>query len=133
MTVLVWILVWCCAAGEINVDAINIAGGKRPVNAGFRLVDLFGVGHALIWLRCGCEPIVKHMLERFNDGGGAKGGQFVVEMRCGVGRFDIDLVHQQHVTRIKPFIHLHDGDACLTVTCHNGAVNGGRSAPARQQ
>ena len=52
---------------------------------------------------------------------------------CGiVGRNRQGLV-QQHVARVQPGIHLHDGDAGLAVARLNGAVDGGCATPAGQQ
>ena len=55
--------------------------------------------------------------------------QFAGGFLCADGR----ALHQQHGARIEALLHLHDGNAGLAIPCHDGALDGGRAAPARQQ
>ena len=45
------------------------------------------------------------------------------------GRFTLE----QHIARVKPFVHLHNGYAGLFVPRFNGALYRRRSPPPRQQ
>ena len=108
-------------------------GGAGKVDAGFVLVDLFRVRHAIRGLGGRRQRACRQGVERLDDQARAHIRQRVVQFaRRHVGA-DFQLFFQHHVTGIEARVHLHDGDAGLRVARFDGALNGRRTAPARQQ
>jgi hypothetical protein len=68
-----------------------------------------------------------------DDQPATQGGKAVVQAAGGVLRFDVDDGRQQHRPGVEAGLHAHDGDAGLRVAGLDGAVDGRRAAPARQQ
>ena len=60
-------------------------------------------------------------------------GQPVVQAGGGVRGQDVHGLAQQHVPSVQARIHLHDGDTRLRITGLDGAMDGRRPPPARQQ
>jgi hypothetical protein len=92
-----------------------------------RVADAFG----RLGLRA--QAATGGQLQRLDDQAPAQRGQAVVQAGRGVGLGDGQALFQQHVAGVQARIHLHDGDAGLGVAGLDGAVDGRRAAPARQQ
>ena len=106
---------------------------QRPVDLALGLLDLVRVGHALGRLGHGLQAATGGQLQRFHDHAATQVGQAVVQHRCGVGGRDGGFFDQQHVARIQPCVHLHDGDAGFGIARLDGAVDGRSATPAGQQ
>ena len=91
------------------------------------------IGHALPGLRHTRQFTALRLLQRLHNEPPPEGCKPVVQDGCRILRQDVHGLPQQHVAGIQTRIHLHDGHARLLVTRLDGAVNGGRPAPARQQ
>ena len=91
------------------------------------------VCHALIGLARAGQAAAGSQFQRFDHQAATQGGQALVQGGGGVGRGNGQALGDQHVSGVQPCIHLHDGHARFGIARFNGAVNGGRSAPARQQ
>ena len=64
---------------------------------------------------------------------GAEARQAVVQFAGGGLRTDGDALHHADRAGIEPFLHLHHRDAGLGIAGHDGALDGGGAAPARQE
>ena len=113
--------------------AFNHGGALGPINRRFVLFNLVGVGDAFSRLLDWPEPATRCDLKGFNHQTPAQCGQFVMQGWGGVMRCNVLFFYQQHVARVQPGVHLHDGDACDSIARLNGTVNRRCTAPAGQQ
>ena len=117
--------------GEASDLSADFRSGFGPVDAGFALVDLLGIGNARFGLgrRCECW--------QFGEGSGdqfcAERAEFVVEAAGGVVVGNGQSFGQKNRAGIEPGFHLHDGDAGFCVASHDGTVDRGGAAPTGQQ
>ena len=111
----------------------HFRGGARPVDAQLFLVDLGGIGDAGLRLRLEDQAARGQLIQRRHNGLGANVGQTVMQGAGGIGLEDGHHVTCAHRPRVQPRFHLHDADAGLGVASLDGPLDGGRTAPARQQ
>ena len=113
--------------------ALQRLGAQTPVDRRFGLVDLVGVGDALVGLPARVQAALLGQRQRLHDQPRALRRQAVVQRRGGVVGTDLAGLGEQHVTGVEAGIHLHDGDAGAGVAGLDGAVDRCCAAPARQQ
>ena len=97
---------------------------------GFRLVDLLRVGDALGGLRHAGDCVLRQHLHHQPR---AERGELVMERRAVVSGVMAILPTLHIGPGVEPFLHAHDGDARLRVARHDGALDGCRAPPARQE
>ena len=76
---------------------------------------------------------IMQMDEGLDDAFTPQYGKTIVQAGGGVAGQDRQAALEQHRPGVQTFIHLHDGDAGLAVASLEGAMDGCRTAPARQQ
>ena len=108
-------------------------GGARPVDAQLFLVDLGGVGDTGLRLWLEDQAARGQLVQRRHDGLGANVGQTVMQGAGGIGLEDGHDMTCTHRTRVQAGFHLHDADAGLRIASLDGPLDGGCTAPARQQ
>ena len=107
---------------------------QRPVEPGFGLVELVGVGDALRRLRLRHRTHAgAHQLEAVFQHFGAERGEPVVQGAAGIVRRDRRRQGKQHRAGVETRLHLHQRDARLRVAREDRALHRRRPAPARQQ
>ena len=92
-----------------------------------------GIGDAIGRLHDGLEAAAGCDAQCLNDQLPTHLREFVVQTGRGVDAGNRQAFGEQHVARIQPSVHLHDGDAGLRIARFDGAVNRRCAAPARQQ
>ena len=113
--------------------AVKGGDGCVPVKARLGFVEFVRVGDAVCRLGrrlAGLREDVRHGAQQ---GGAAERHQAVVQAGGGVVGGDGQARFCPDRAGIQAFIHLHDADAGLRVACFDGALDGGGTAPARQQ
>ncbi len=111
--------------------AIDFACGFRPVDSGFFLQNLFGVSRFAL-LRLGFDTAAIERCKCTHHQVGAQMGEFVVQIAIGFAANGNALGHQ-HRAGVQAFFHAHGHDAGFAVACHDGTLDGSRTAPAREQ
>ena len=111
--------------------ALDLGRRPRPVDPRLGLVDLGGVGDAVLGLR-----------HRRRSAAGRPAPRPSVARRvspsssvscAGILVVDRDLALEQHRPGVEPCLHLHDGHAGHLVAGQDRALDRRRAAPARQQ
>jgi hypothetical protein len=116
-----------------DARAITAPGWDQSMR-GLGLVDLVGVGHALgrLGLAAGMPPQAASSSACTTScppSAASRSCRVPVVSSGAMG----SAFHEQHVAGVQPSVHLHDGDAGLSVARLDGAVDRRGPAPARQQ
>ena len=119
--------------GESANFSLQHLGRQPPVQRRLTLVDFGGISHALHRLRQRAKGACRSGLKRLDDQLATQDGQRLNQRVSGVMRADGHARTQQHVAGVQARVHLHNGHASLRVARLDGAVNRGRTTPARQQ
>jgi len=112
--------------------AVDLGGRTGPVDPCLRRGDLAGVGRFARLLRLdGAAALERSQRPRQERGADVR--QPLGQGGGGVLRRDRDRLAEQDRTFVQAFGHAHDLDAGDPVAGHDGALDGGGPAPARQQ
>ena len=112
---------------------MHLLGRPRPVDARLVVLELRRVGRKLAILLHAVERALTERREHFHHEFRTETRQRVVQLaRRHVGA-DGKALHKANRTFVEPFRYAHDRDAGLRIARHDGAVDGRRTAPARQQ
>ena len=108
-------------------------GALLPVNLRLGLVDFVRIGDTFFSLRYWAEAATGCHFKPLHNQTPTQVRQLVVQTGRGVIGSNQLLFYQQHVARVQPGIHLHEGDTRLNIACFYGSVNRCCAAPSWQQ
>jgi len=111
--------------------AVDLGRGPGPIDARLGLLHLGRVARARVVLGDRLEAV--EIREGFDDGVRAHGCERPGELARGDFGADGVFTPQQHGTGIEPGLHLHDAHAGHGIAGQDGALDGRRAAPARQE
>ena len=97
------------------------------------LVQHGGKGSVLVLLRHSHQGACCDLGNRFTQSFGTHSGNAVEQFTAGLLGVDGDFFAVQHIAGIQPLIHLHDGNASLSVTVQHRPLHRGAAAILRQQ
>jgi hypothetical protein len=112
---------------------MHFLGRARPVDAGLGLLDLFGIGHALVGLRRETERAAFDGGEGAAHQIGADQHHLVMQFAgCHVGA-NRHFIDEADGAGVESLVHAHDHDAGARIAGHHRSLDGSGAAPARQQ
>ena len=92
-----------------------------------------GIGDARLRLGDGGQGPGFQLFQGFHDGLAPDPGQTVVETAIALAGVDLGGHRQEHIPRVQPRVHLHDGDAALPVSVEDGRRDGTGPPPPGQE
>ena len=118
---------------EAADHVVHLRRRPRPVDARLARVDLLGVGDASLGLRPAIEPTALERRQGMHQQRGAACGERVMQFARRHVAADGDAGFQADRAGVEALVEPHDRHAALPVAGHDGAVDGRRAPPARQQ
>ena len=112
---------------------LEFDGGPSPVEDGFFLADLGGIGCGAFILVFGLEVAALQFRESLHQGFRPQFGQAVAQFPGRFSPGDRTPFLEQHRTGVEPGFDKHNGDARFPVAGQHRALDGRGPAPAWQQ
>lgn len=110
--------------GESADEVMYRPGGFPEINEAVLFGNLLCVGGKRIVLRGTGRGAVLQVLNGIEEGERARRAELVVDDLKVVVVLNRDLGLHEHITRVKPFCHVHDGHARHAFAVHDRALHG---------